>query len=311
MEVKIICLFEKHGGCKKTDCKFFHPIEDCNDETCDIRSCQKRHPQVCLYHTVFNACKFENNCKFLHKDSIKNVYEAKFEALEEKYSKLEEKYSNLEGRHSKLFKEMVNMKVDIIEIQKLGTKLGEDMLFVMDWQHDYDLRHYYSNESQDVTLESDDEKEEETQMSTEDSSESQNDINVSNMEEDTGKDENHVRTLAVLSNKTKSSKNLPKNDFHNLNYLINEVEIVRNTIVNETMTKKRVTEVKQQIKTLRNKMSLKFTKNKDSDTETLTKFEKLCKKLETTPFKNFKTIAKIEFKEFLEKSKKEQMKLKK
>ena len=57
--------------------------------------------------------------------------------------------------------------------------------------------------------------------------------------------------------------------------------------------------------------SLKFTKNKDSDTETLTKFEKLCKKLETTPFKNFKTIAKIELKEFLEKSKKEQIKLKK
>ena len=101
---------------------------------------------------------------------------------------------------------MVNMKVDIIEIQKLGTKLGEDMLFVMDWQHDYDLRHYYSNESQDVTLESDDEKEEETQISTEVSFESQNDIkNVSDMEEERN-DENHVRIIAVLSNNAKPSK---------------------------------------------------------------------------------------------------------
>ena len=43
----------------------------------------------------------------------------------------------------------------------------------------------------------------------------------------------------------------------------------------------------------------------------LTNFQIVCKKLETTPFKNFKTIAKLELKEFLEKSKKEQIKLKK
>ena len=60
METKSICIFEKHGGCKKTDCKFHHPI-DCEDETCDIRSCQKRHPQVRLYHRVFNSCKFIQN----------------------------------------------------------------------------------------------------------------------------------------------------------------------------------------------------------------------------------------------------------
>ena len=58
-------------------------------------------------------------------------------------------------------------------------------------------------------------------------------------------------------------------------------------------------------------MSLKFTKNKDSDTETFKNFEKVCKKLETNPFKSFKTIAKIELKEFIEKSKKEKLKLKK
>ena len=55
MEAKSICIFEKHGGCKKTDCKFHQPIEDCEDETCDIRSCQKRHPQVRLYHRVLYA----------------------------------------------------------------------------------------------------------------------------------------------------------------------------------------------------------------------------------------------------------------
>ena len=139
----------------------------------------------------------------------------------------------------------------------------------------------------------------------------QNDINNVSIMEGDRNDENQVRTIAILSKNTIPSKHLPKNDFHNVNYLINEVEIVKNMIVNETMTKKRVTEVKQQIKTLRNKMSLKFTKNKDSDTDTFANFEKVCKKLETTPFKKFKTLAKIELKEFLEKSKKEQLKLKK
>ena len=307
MEAKSVCVYAKFGRCKNEECEYHHPNDTCCDQTCNIHNCSKKHPRHCRYFWGFNACRNTESCKFLHKTEATQFVDVdKYKDLEEKYLKLEEKYSKLEGRHSKLFNEMVNMKVDIIEIRKLGQNIGEDMLQVMGWQHDYDLRHY----TMDGTLDSDDEKEEESQMSTEVSSESQNDINnVSDMEEERN-DENDVRTIALLSNNTKPSKHLPKNDFHNVNYVINEVEIVRNMIVNETMTKKRVTEVKQQIKTLRNKMSLKFTKNKDSDTETFTNFEKVCKKLETTPFKNFKTIAKIELKEFLEKSK-EQIKLKK
>ena len=205
MEAKSICIFEKHGGCKKTDCKFHHPIEDCEDETCDIRSCQKRHPQVCLYHTVFNSCKFNQNCKFLHKATIKNVYETKIEALEEKYSKLEEKYSKLEERHCKLFKEMVIIKVDTKESLELGNKLGQDMVLVMNWQEDYDIRHGYYDDD------------EETQMTTEDFTEAENDINVSDMEQERD-DENQDKTIAVIGDKIIASKHLPKNDFHNLNY---------------------------------------------------------------------------------------------
>ena len=77
------------------------------------------------------------------------------------------------------------------------------------------------------------------------------------------------------------------------------------------MTQKKFAECKQQIKTLKGKVNLRFNKNKDSDKTILKDFENVCKKLETTAFKNFKTIANMELKEFLEKQKNEQLKSKK
>ena len=82
----------------------------------------------------------------------------------------------------------------------------------------------------------------------------------------------------------KTLRHQPKNDFHNLNYLTNEVKDIQNVITKGNMTQKKFAECKQQIKTLKGKVNLRFNKNKDSDKTILKDFENVCKKLETTAF---------------------------
>ena len=60
----------------------FHRIEPSN-----IKLCDKKHPQDCLFHTIFNECRNGDSCRYHHKNSIVSnlVNEDKYRELEEKY----------------------------------------------------------------------------------------------------------------------------------------------------------------------------------------------------------------------------------
>ena len=54
-----ICLFNKFGYCKFGEkCRKYHINEICSEKTCDITSCNKRHPRACKYFKNFRRCKF-------------------------------------------------------------------------------------------------------------------------------------------------------------------------------------------------------------------------------------------------------------
>ena len=92
MEGKKICYFYKFNFCKKDDCKYFHSSEVC-DGKCDIKMCLKRHPQtsLCMFHTMFGACKKSKSCKFRHEtpQQDEEVQKEEIQSLKKKIHDLE------------------------------------------------------------------------------------------------------------------------------------------------------------------------------------------------------------------------------
>ena len=92
MEGKKICYFYKFNFCKKDDCKYFHSSEVC-DGKCNIKMCLKRHPQtsLCMFHTMFGACKKSKSCKFRHEtpQPDEEVQKEEIQSLKKKIHDLE------------------------------------------------------------------------------------------------------------------------------------------------------------------------------------------------------------------------------
>ena len=92
MEGKKICYFYKFNFCKKDDCKYFHSSEVC-DGKCNIKMCLKRHPQtsLCMFHTMFGACKKSKSCKFRHEtpQQDEEVQKEEIQSLKKKIHDLE------------------------------------------------------------------------------------------------------------------------------------------------------------------------------------------------------------------------------
>ena len=69
MAAQIICKWHKFGFCKHgTNCRKEHVVEICNDHSCEIFRCKKRHPKTCKYFWNHGRCKFDP-CAFLHREN--------------------------------------------------------------------------------------------------------------------------------------------------------------------------------------------------------------------------------------------------
>ena len=55
------------GNCRKN-----HINEKCSKSSCDISTCQLRHPKNCRYLRDYKYCKFGEWCKFLHVEAENN-----------------------------------------------------------------------------------------------------------------------------------------------------------------------------------------------------------------------------------------------
>jgi hypothetical protein len=104
MAAQNICHHNKFGFCKfKDSCRILHVKELCDNFSCDIKNCRKRHPKKCKFHK-HNKCKFKEECLFSHD---------KEEPLENKLVKIEKDLleTNEELKKSKL----CNEKLILIE----------------------------------------------------------------------------------------------------------------------------------------------------------------------------------------------------
>ena len=69
MAVETICNFYKYGYCKfRMSCKNKHVTLVCNDEKCNQSKCEKRHPRLCKYISIYGSCKLGSVCAYSHND---------------------------------------------------------------------------------------------------------------------------------------------------------------------------------------------------------------------------------------------------
>ena len=74
------CYRNKFGFCKFGErCRFLHIDELCDNNNCDQKNCQLRHPRKCFYFQKYKNCKFGDWCRYDHnvtdieKDSLKTL----------------------------------------------------------------------------------------------------------------------------------------------------------------------------------------------------------------------------------------------
>ena len=66
MATQNVCKWNKFGYCKHGEmCRKFHAKEICENASCQIMCCLKRHPKQCKYYINYKQCKFDP-CAFLH-----------------------------------------------------------------------------------------------------------------------------------------------------------------------------------------------------------------------------------------------------
>ena len=121
------CIFEKFASCKKgKNCNYQHPTLVCDDKECNIKLCDKKHPQDCLFHTIFNECRNGDSCRYQHKNSevSTHVNEDKYRELEEKYIVLYEKYEIMVKRIESLEndKKQSSRSRSLADINKICTR---------------------------------------------------------------------------------------------------------------------------------------------------------------------------------------------
>ena len=47
-------------------CNFLHIDEKCQDNQCDAKRCDLRHPKMCIFIFQKKSCKFDEVCSFTH-----------------------------------------------------------------------------------------------------------------------------------------------------------------------------------------------------------------------------------------------------
>ena len=123
MNSENICRNNKFGFCKFADkCRYKHVELLCEEKTCEISNCEKRHPKICIYQRDFGRCKFTSYCKYNHgKETNTSDLESKIEICRTTNEELKQKITELDKRIDRLEKENEEKDRVIVSLPKLLT----------------------------------------------------------------------------------------------------------------------------------------------------------------------------------------------
>ena len=115
-----ICRYNKFGFCKFGEfCRKRHISEKCLEPSCEISSCNLRHPKICKYFREFKRCKFGEYCYFDHKESGSELLEKRVNDLIIKVEKLEKKLEEKESNQLASHSDFYTLEKKIEKIDKL------------------------------------------------------------------------------------------------------------------------------------------------------------------------------------------------
>ena len=125
---QVICLYFKFGHCKFGDqCRRQHVKETCSQESCDLSSCQRRHPRKCKFFFHFGQCKFDDSCSYSHDVATQDnqVYKAALKDLEVKVKCQEDFIQEHMNEAKEMKARILHLELENIEIkQKLDTLIS-------------------------------------------------------------------------------------------------------------------------------------------------------------------------------------------
>ena len=128
MKAQKVCSYAKFGFCKlREDCENFHPKERCTAVNCDIDSCRKRHPKLCMNFSSSGSCKFGEFCKFDHQQPMLQMMKIQIQNMQTELDNMKKKQEYMEEQdHNKDVK--MKLLIDEIRTKHSVIKILRDRL---------------------------------------------------------------------------------------------------------------------------------------------------------------------------------------
>ena len=123
----IVCRHFKFGYCKyKNTCRLHHVQEVCDSKSCDVESCNKRHPKVCRYWREYGRCKFSEFCSYRHvTSSCGNCHENEIlEELRNKLVNIESKCSDYQTQLNIIESKLKELESGLLQKEEKVNDVG-------------------------------------------------------------------------------------------------------------------------------------------------------------------------------------------
>ena len=94
MAATVICKFNQYGYCRyKETCRKQHINENCENSSCDWKTCKLRHPKSCKFLREYGFCKFGEWCRFFHfeKENFMDKFKRENDVILKKLSEIDKK----------------------------------------------------------------------------------------------------------------------------------------------------------------------------------------------------------------------------
>ena len=128
MATQNVCKWNKFGYCKHGDmCRKLHVNDICENSSCKIMCCLKRHPKPCKFYAIYKRCKFDP-CAFLHVENT-NSFEYLKKENENILSKINDIDNALKSLDAKEL-EIENFIEKLLDIEKktdILSNVGQDI----------------------------------------------------------------------------------------------------------------------------------------------------------------------------------------
>ena len=122
MGAENVCRHFKLGFCKfKNKCKSKHVNEVCEEISCEVQSCDLRHPRTCKFYSAYGRCKFGEWCFYKHEKKTNRLLDSDYQELMNKLNQLEKKMNEKDIIIGELVNKMESfgLKTEIENLEKM------------------------------------------------------------------------------------------------------------------------------------------------------------------------------------------------